>query len=213
MLETGIRQIKPGSKIKGVSELLCFQESQWPWPLTFEHPNVISSSLSPRKFEAWRNRGQPWLVVRAHLHADNGVDEEEHGDEQTHIRQSLPEQKEKCTSEAWTEPVMERVFVRCVNMWRPWRTGQRSTAGCGWFLPVAAAWWGELPWTASGSSGWWSYATAETKGWKSVSQNTTNLHNLPLLNTKTQNNSGGRRGQREKGGRGGGREGGGGTQN
>lgn len=42
----------------------------------------------------------------------------------------------------------------CRSVVAPWRTEQRSTVGCGWCSPAAAAWWDEPLGRASGSSGW-----------------------------------------------------------
>lgn len=35
------------------------------------------------------------LANSPHLHSDDGIDEEEHGNEQAHVRQSLPEKRER----------------------------------------------------------------------------------------------------------------------
>lgn len=86
------------------------------------------------------------------------------------------------------EPTREEIIVRravtcivtictlCVylcNDWIPWRTGRRSTARYGWSLPVSEAWWGELLWTASGSSSWWSYSTAQREKTVSLTKHLT----------------------------------------
>lgn len=38
---------------------------------------------------------KPWLIRETHLHADHSVDEKDHGNEQTDIRQSLSRMKSK----------------------------------------------------------------------------------------------------------------------
>ncbi len=47
--------------------------SQWPWPLTFDHQNLISSSLSPSGclWQIWRNSLK--ALLRYYVH-ENGTD-------------------------------------------------------------------------------------------------------------------------------------------
>ena len=99
-----------------------------------------NSRFSKKKSNSW-NLKFKWQTSNTHLHANDGIDEEEHGDEQAHIRQSLPE---KMKREGRLAGVCDRACTsttsRSINGTIPWRTGQRSTTGCGWSLLVSAAW-------------------------------------------------------------------------
>lgn len=102
-----------------------------------------------------------------YLHANDGVYEEKHRDEETDVRKSLLERREakqllikSCQKDPCFRPdkfsaPKWRNFRAAGGRRGPWKIVRKSTAGYGWCSPASAAWSGEPRGKASGSSCWW----------------------------------------------------------